>query len=259
MSTKPSPTFFGIAAATASLEWTRLRRSHRATLSTIAAALVTTVVIFFMFDGDTAPKTAFTGSYNMAYLRFLDLLLSFLCCAQVVAEEVESRTFGYVLVRPAPRGAIVLGKLAAGYGLVLSVLTTCFIALAIASVFAVGSGGESMLPVLGRAYGAVALHTLTVCTVCLACGAVMPEAAGVLAILYLGFFEFALSFIPFAFRLFSPVHHAAVLSGVAGVAEGSVPVISLTAAGLVLAMITLSALVLAMFVVGKREYRYAST
>mgnify|MGYP000446855230 CR=1 FL=1 len=82
------------------------------------------------------------GSFNMAFLRFLDLLLAFLCSAQAIAEEVEARTVGYLLVRPAPRGAIVLGKLLAGYGIVLSVLTLCFAALAIASVFAAGTPAD---------------------------------------------------------------------------------------------------------------------
>jgi ABC-type transport system involved in multi-copper enzyme maturation permease subunit len=258
MTTHPAPSFIDATLAMASLEWTRLRRGHRATLSLIAASLVTTVVLFSMFDEDTTAQRAFEGSFNMAFLRFLDLLLAFLCSAQAIAEEVEARTVGYLLVRPAPRGAIVLGKLIAGYGIVLGVLTLCFIAIASASVFAAGTPAE-ILPVIGRAYAAVALHTLCVCTICLTCGAIMPEAAGVLAILYLGTFEFALSFVPWAFRLLSPAHHATVTSGVSAIFEDSVPEVPVAASVLVLIGLTLFALVLAMFVVGRREYRYASS
>lgn len=254
---KASPSFGGAALATAALEWRRLLRGHRATLSMVAAGLVTVVVLVSMFDGDTTPRAAFENSFNMAFLRFLDLLLAFLCSAQAIAEEVEARTVGYVLVRPAPRGAIVVGKLMASYGLVLAVLSACFVALLVGGAVA-SSGGESVVPIVARAYGAVALHTLTVCTVCLTCGAIMPEAAGVLAILYLGVFEFALSFVPWAFRLFSPVHHASVLAGVSAVLESSVPEVPTAASAVVLVTITLASLVLAMFVVGRREYRYAS-
>ena len=213
--------------------------------------------MFFILDADGAPGDAFKRSVDLAFFHFLDLLLAFLCCAQSIAEEVEARTVGYVLVRPAPRGAIVLGKLAAGYGHAMAVLTLCFAAIAIGGA-TVAEDVSAYLALVGRGYGAVALHTLTVSTVCLACGAIMPEAAGVLAILYIGGVEFAMSFAPFLFRLLSSVHHASVLTGIEPSASFHVPVVPPTAAGLVLVMITLFALVLAMFVVGKREYRYAS-
>jgi ABC-type transport system involved in multi-copper enzyme maturation permease subunit len=258
MSGKPETTFLSTTLAVAALEWKRLLKSHRATLSFVAATLVTVTVVWVLSKApEGTVEESLRKSLDVAFLHFLDLLLAFLCCAQSLAEEVESRTVGYLLVRPAPRGAIVLGKLTAGYGLVLAVLTACFIAIGIAVI--VQGGGTAALPGVGKAYGALALHTMTVCTICFTCGAIMPEAAGVLAILYIGFVEFLLSFAPFMFRLASPTHLASVIVGLSPDPRMNVPTVSVPVAALGLVLATLTALVLAMLVVSKREYRYASS
>jgi hypothetical protein len=97
--------------------------------------------------------------------------------------------------------------------------------------------------------------------ICLFWGAVAPEAAGVASVLYLGVFEFALSWMPGAFRLISPNYHARHLAGLpnAGMMAERVPDIHPTVSLAVLVAMTAIALTLSATVLRVSEYRFGKS
>jgi len=92
----------------AGLTWTRFRRGK---LLWVAAILMALPVVGAagLFLGGFWGRGTFDDLLEV-YFRFLIPFVPVLLASNVVAEEIENRTFTFLFARPAPRSALVLGK-----------------------------------------------------------------------------------------------------------------------------------------------------
>lgn len=122
------------------------RRSGRfrtfSLLGLIPVALA--VVVRIVLRGRTGDMAAVSTEILMVFfLQFYIVILALFYGTSVTAEEVENRTLAYLVTRPVPKPAIVLGK-AAAYTALMSLLVGITLA---ASFFILNAGrlGESAL------------------------------------------------------------------------------------------------------------------
>ncbi len=92
----------------ARLSWTRLKRGRIAWAAAAMFALPLAYVVGLVIAGHWG-RGVF-DEVNELYFRFLVPFVPTLLLSAAVAEEVENKTFTFVFARPAPRGALVLGK-----------------------------------------------------------------------------------------------------------------------------------------------------
>ncbi len=142
------------------------RRSRRTKLFFVASFLPVVVAIIIRFHqafgqgrGLREGLYLFSNIIMIFYLQFIILILALFYGTSVCAEEVEGKTLPYLVTRPLPKSAVVLGKYAAymvipiamvGLGLLASFLVLNFDRL----------GELRRLAVLGRYFGVLTLGLL---------------------------------------------------------------------------------------------------
>jgi ABC-type transport system involved in multi-copper enzyme maturation permease subunit len=93
------------------MAWLRMRRGRIVWLAAVMFALPLVYVAGLAIAGHWG-RGLFDDVCEL-YFRFLVLFVPALTASAAVAEEIENKTFTFVFARPAPRGSLVLGKLAA--------------------------------------------------------------------------------------------------------------------------------------------------
>jgi hypothetical protein len=245
-----APGFATTALAMARLRTLRLRRGRALWLGTGVTLLVVVAGLAARWGGDADAVSTFHAVTRFGFRKVLVLLVPFLFCATALSEEVEGRTLVYLFTRPAPRGAMLLGKWAAGVLASAAILGAGVVVLWAGC----GAGAPGML---GRALAATVLGSACYGAVYLLFGAILVEAPYLLSLLYVGLVELGLGAVPGPVRLVSANHH---LGNVLGARANDVlwlttPTLSaLSSAAIVLALTGLF-LFLAVLVGAGTEYR----
>ena len=105
-----APIGLGAAARVyARISWLRLRRGRVVWLAAALFALPVVYVAGLAIAGHWG-RGLFDDVCEL-YFRFLVPFVPALTASAAVAEEIENKTFTFVFARPAPRGALVIGKL----------------------------------------------------------------------------------------------------------------------------------------------------
>lgn len=91
--------------------------------------VILAVVVRVVLHGRTGDMAAvFTEILMVFFLQFYIIILALFYGTSIVAEEVEGRTLSYLITRPVPKPAIVLGKYAA-YSLLMFLMVAVSLAL----------------------------------------------------------------------------------------------------------------------------------
>ena len=254
----PVPALGNAVMAVFRLSWMRQIRGKKLRLALISVALVLVAVVAVRYLVESAdPRNVMREAVSWGYFTLLVYLVPFLFTSGSVAEEVEARTFTYLASRPVGRLAITMGKYLAGCGMAIAVLAASILLMHIAVFLTEPTPMIDALPDTLRQIGAITLLALVYGAVCMFWGAVAPEAAGIISVLYLGIVEFAASGAPLQVRLVSMNYHAQHLAGMpkAGLMPDTVPDIPVWASVIVVSAVAMGFLFLAVTVVRASEYR----
>jgi ABC-type transport system involved in multi-copper enzyme maturation permease subunit len=183
------------------------------------ALIATGVVILFpgvvaLLEAGADAEEVVRGGIDWGFFRLLVFLLPVLFTSGSIGEEVEARTLHFVAMRPVPRAAIALGKYLVGAGAGLAILWAGLIALHVVGFASTPSAMIDELPDTARAGGAASLLVLAYSGICLLWGALVPEAAGMVSVVWLGFIEWFVALMPGVLRFAALSHFARELGGI---------------------------------------------
>jgi len=235
-----------------------------ALLALIPFALAVVGRIFL--HGRTGDMAAvFTEILMVFFLQFYIVILSLFYGTSVTAEEVEGRTLSYLITRPIPKPAIVLGKYSA-YTLLMTLMVAVSLALSYFVLNASRLAQPSLYLTFLRYLGVLVLGILAYTAFFAFLGAFLKKA--IIVGLIFGFgWENVIQYFPGSTQNFSLVHYlksllpyrpAGMGSGGRGVAlllfrlEPTPPLVAV----LMLAAIAGAFLALACWVFRTKEYLY---
>jgi len=157
-----------------------------------------------------------------------------------IAEEVETRTLPYLLLRPTGRLGLTLGKYLSGAALSFVLLASGVLVLHAGAYATEPSAMIEGLDETLRMIGALALLTLCYSAICLFWGSLITEASGLMSTLHLGALEFAMGMMPFALRFMSMNYWATQIAGLpkGGFLVDTVPDVELWIATTVITVVT---------------------
>jgi ABC-2 type transport system permease protein len=201
------------------------------------------------------------------FLQFYIIILALFYGTSIAAEEVENRTLSYLITRPIPKAAVVLGKFAA-YAALMFVMVGVSMAL---SYFVVNAGRLGSLEVYGtflRYLGVLGLGILAY-TALFAFFGILLKRAIIIGLVFGFGWENVIQYFPGSTQRFSIVHYLKSLlpyqpspnplaGGGRGVAlllfrlEPTRPAVAIVA----LAVITAALLALACWLFRTKEYLY---
>jgi len=147
-----------------------------------------------------------------ADLAFLVPFLPAILLGPAIADEVERGTAGFLFVRPAPRGALLLGRLRAYLPALLGAAAFSLVVAFLALYARFPGDLPSALPHLLTAAIAVVGGLTLYAVLALGAGAAFRKRP-VVALLVLLVGDAALARAPVALRLLSPAHHLRALAG----------------------------------------------
>ncbi len=260
MTTPRTPSFLGAILAVFRLQALRLRRGKKLRLAIVATALVVFAALAARYGmRDPDPERTVRTTLDVGFFGFLAYLLPFLLQAGAIAEEVEGRTFTYVAGRPTGRFALTLGKWLAG---TIYACLTLVLGVVVLHLGAYAATPDSLVETLAgtaKAAGALALLATYYGAVCFFWGALLPEAAGILSLIYLAVVEFGFGKLFGIVRLASMNYHAEQLAGLprGGFLADSVPDLAPWWSVLAIGAHALVFLSLAVIVVRLQEYRFS--
>jgi ABC-2 type transport system permease protein len=215
-----------------------------------------------ILHGRTGDLAAVSTEILMVFfLQFYIVLLALFFGTSITAEEVENRTLAYLLTRPVPKPAIVLGKFAA-YALIVFALVAVGLGVSFFVLNAAEMGDPALYAAFLRYLGVLGLGILAYMAFFAFLGTVIKRA--ILLGLVFGFgWETVIQYFPGSTQRFSIVHYLKSLlpyrsgsGGGRGVAlllfrlEPTSPVVSVLA----LLAITAVFLVLACVIFRAKEY-----
>ena len=256
--TLPAPSFADGMFAVARLQMMRIVRGRKLRFALVAVALVLLGVISARYASkDAVPADVFQQGMDGGFFRMLVFLLPFLFASGAIAEEVEGRTYGYVALRPVSRVALASGKLLAACACTTGMLIAGALILHIAIFAATPSELASQFTSTLRSTGALVLLGLAYTSICMMWGAIVVEAAGIVAALHLAVMEFLVSLAPGPFRVISLHYSATELAGFAkdGPFSDAAPSIQPAVAASVLILAFALFFVITSVAVSTNEYR----
>jgi ABC-type transport system involved in multi-copper enzyme maturation permease subunit len=198
------------------------------------------------------------------FLQFYIVILALFYGTSITAEEVENRTLSYLLTRPIPKPAIILGKFAA-YTALMFAMVGLSLALSYFIINAGRLGDPAVYGALLRYLGVLGLGILAYTAFFAFLGTILKRA--IIIGLVFGFgWENVIQYFPGSTQRFSIVHylksllpyHPANVGGGRGVAlllfrlEPTKPVVAV----IMLAVITAGLLALACWFFRIKEYLY---
>jgi len=168
--------------------------------------VILAVVVRVVFHGRSGDMAAvFTEILMVFLLQFYIVILSLFYGTSVVAEEIEGRTLSYLITRPLPKPAIVLGKYAA-----CALLMFLMVAVSLSLSFFILNTGRLADPSLYLTFigylGVLGLGILAYTAFFTFLGAVLKRA--ILVGLVFGFgWENVIQYFPGSTQKFSIVHY----------------------------------------------------
>jgi ABC-type transport system involved in multi-copper enzyme maturation permease subunit len=226
----------------------------------VALAIVVRIVLHGR-SGDIA--AVFTEILMVFFLQFYIVILALFYGTSVTAEEVENRTLSYLITRPLPKPAIVLGKYAA-YALLMFAMVAVSLTLSFFIMNAARLGEPALTLTFLRYLGVLGLGILAYTAFFTFLGTVLKRA--ILVGLVFGFgWENVIQYFPGSTQKFSIVHFLKSLLPYrpAGGGGGRLTLLlfrleptSPLAAVLTLAVIAGAFLVLACWAFRMKEYLY---
>lgn len=227
-----APNFVHATLSIARLTMLRIVRGRKLWVAGIAAAVVILFPAFVALSRDEADREALheavtaavSGGIDWGFFRLLVFLLPILFTSGTVGEEVEGRTLHFLAMRPLPRAAIALGKYLVGTATGLVVLWVALILLHVVSYAATPSLMIDQLGETAQAGGAASMLLVLYSAICLFWGTLVPEAGGMLSIVWLGFVEWFVGLLPGVFRFGSMTHWARELGGIEAAGWGEITI-----------------------------------
>ena len=236
------PGLVGSTLADARLTAKRVLRGRKLRVAAVAAFVVVLFpAVVALLEDDAVAAEVVEGGIKWGFFRLLVFLLPILFASGVIGEEVEGRTLHFLAMRPVSRGAIALGKLLVAAAASLAVMWAALLLMHLVSFAASPTQMIEQLGDTARAGGAASLLIVTYCGICLFWGALVPEAGGMVSVIWLGFVELFLGLMPGAIRFASMNHFAKELAGIerGGFFAEIVPDVELWICGLVVAAVGL--------------------
>lgn len=218
MSTADLPATPGFGSSTLSMIRLTALRTWRGRKLRVAAVAAFVVILFpavvaLVTEGGD-PAAVVTGGIDWGFFRLLVFLLPLLFASGAVGEEVEARTLHFLAMRPIQRASIALGKYVVGTGAALAIL---WIGLFLLHGVGYAASPTEMIDQLGptvRAGGAASMLLVLYCAIALFWSVTVPEAGGMLTVIWLGFVEWFGMLLPGFLRFVSMSHFARELGGV---------------------------------------------
>jgi ABC-type transport system involved in multi-copper enzyme maturation permease subunit len=257
--TLPVPDLATSVLAVFRLNFKRMLRGRKLRFALVALVLVigATLTARYLVDPED-PNLLVRDAIRVGFFGLLAYLLPFLFNSGAIAEEVETRTLPYLLLRPTGRLGLTLGKYLSGAALSF-VLLACGVLLLHAGAYATEPSAmiENIDDTL-RMIGALGLLTLCYSAICLFWGALITEASGLMSTLHLGAVEFALGLMPFAIRFVSMNYWAAQIAGLpkGGFLSDTVPDVETWIAVVVVTSVTVVFLAGAALVVRASQFGF---
>jgi len=255
------------------MQMRRLVRGRKLRVGIIASIVVMLAVVAARYAGDSevGPERAaelagesFQQGLAWGFFGLIAFVFPFLFTASAIPEEIESRTLAYLVGRPTGRFSIAFGKYLAGatltIGLVVGMLLLMHVALYVTEPTAMVENFPQTL----KAIAALTLLCAFYCAVCMLWGALLPEATGIVSVLYFAVIEFIFSFMPSYFRCISMSYLAQEMVGLEkrGLTSDAMPGLNppdvpAYIGASVIAIVTLVFLGLAAVSFQGNEYRYS--
>lgn len=154
-------------------------------------------------EGDFA--AVFTEILMVVFLQIYIVVLSLFYGTSITADEVENRTLAYLLTRPVPRTAIVLGKYAASSALMF-VMTAVGLAASFLVLNLSRLGDPTIYAVLFKSLGVLALGILAYTAFFAFLGTVLKRAI-ILGLIFGFGWETVIQYFPGSTQRFSIVHY----------------------------------------------------
>ena len=175
-----------------------------AILGLIPVALA--VVVRIVLHGRSGPMAAvFTDILMVFFLQFYIVILALFYGTSITAEEVENRTLSYLITRPIPKPAIVLGKFAA-YALLMFTMVAVSLALSYFIMNAARLSDPELYLTFLRYLGVLGLGILAYAAFFTFLGTILKRA--IIVGLVFGFgWENVIQYFPGSTQRFSIVHY----------------------------------------------------
>lgn len=238
----------------------RTIRSRRIIIAAISMLVLVIAVAGGRKMGNQTPGAAWQSAVSSGLLSFVAYLIPFLFHASSFSEEHEDRTLSYLVTRPVPMSALVLGKYLAGAAASVTIALGTTALLFFASY--VGSFDLVDWGEVARAFAATGLLVLGHGAIASAYSTMSPEHATPITVVHFALGELLLPHSPGVLRLLSMHQHAMDIAGIpreTGSFGASVPVLPLSAqVGFIVVYASLF-LGLACIIASGREYRFAKS
>jgi len=208
------PGFGSSTAAMIRLSFLRTLRGRKLRVAAVAAFVVILFpAVVALVSEDAEPATIVSGGIDWGFFRLLVFLLPLLFASGSVGEEVEARTLHFLAMRPMQRASIALGKYVVGTGSALAILWAGLLLLHLVGYATTPTEMIEQFGATARAGGAASFLLVTYCAIALFWGTLVPEAGGMLTIVWLGFIEWFGMLLPGVLRFASMSHFARELGG----------------------------------------------
>ena len=255
----PAPSVGASIAAVFRLNMARMLRGRKVRFAVIALVLVVAATLIARYAVDPEdPTLLFRDAVDLGFFGLLAYLIPFLFNSGAIAEEVETRTLPYLLLRPTGRLGLTMGKYFSGVVLSFGLLAIGMIVLHV-GVFATDPTAMiDNLDETARMIGALGLLTLCYSALCLFWGSLITEASGLMATLHLGAVEFAMGMLPWGIRFVSMNYWATQIAGLpkGGFLSDTVPDVDVGIAVAVVSAVTLALLGGATLVISKSQFGF---
>jgi len=141
------------------------------------------------------------------YFRFLVPFVPALLASSALAEEIENKTFTFVFARPAPRGAIVLGKWATATLSSIAVVVPSLAAMWLVAHARFASDMAAEWPHLLRVEAAAVLGLMLYGSLAIAVGMLFSRHPVIAMLAFLLLVDLGLGSMPVLFNVVAPAWH----------------------------------------------------